>query len=54
MNWKKPQGMSLVLEVREFKRGAKMTVSYKTMRKNKRLDEFNETAEAAVAEGEEK
>ena len=29
-----------VLEVQVYKRGVKMTVSYKTMQKNKKLDEF--------------
>ena len=33
-------------EVQGCKRGAKMPVSYKTMQKNKRLDEFEEKNES--------
>ena len=31
-----------VLEVQDCERGVKMAVSYKTMQKNKKLDEFEE------------
>lgn len=37
--------MILALEVQAYKRGVKMTVSYKTMQKNKKLDEFEEKKE---------
>jgi len=40
VNWEKQQEMIEDLEVQVCKRGAKMTVSYKTMQKNKKLDEF--------------
>ncbi len=36
----------MVLEVQACKRGVKMAVSYKTMQKNKKLDEFEENNEA--------
>ena len=36
----------LASEVLVYKRGIKMTVSYKTMQKNKKLDEFEEKNES--------
>lgn len=36
----------MALEVQACKRGVKMAVSYKTMQKNKKLDEFEENNEA--------
>ena len=38
--------MMEVLEVQVYKRGVKMPVSYKTMQKNKKLDEFEEKEES--------
>ena len=35
----------MALEVQVCKRGVKMAVSYKTMQKNKKLDEFEEKKE---------
>ena len=37
--------MRMVSGVQVFKRGVRMTVSYKTMMKNKTLKEFEETKE---------
>ena len=37
--------MIMALEVQARKRGVKMPVSYKTMQKNKKLDEFEEKKE---------
>jgi len=37
--------MNRVSVVQVFKRGEKMPVSYKTMQKNKKLDEFEEKKE---------
>ncbi len=36
----------MALEAQACKRGVKMAVSYKTMQKNKKLDEFEENNEA--------
>lgn len=33
------------MEAQVYKRGVKLTVSYKTMQKNKKLDEFEEKKE---------
>ena len=52
MNWEKQQEMIEDLEVQVCKRGAKMPVSYKTMQKNKKLDEF-ETEKKEDSEDEE-
>ena len=38
--------MITALEVQACKRGVKMVVSYKTMQKNKKLDEFEENNES--------